>query len=199
MSSASALQVDAVSERFAAAVAAPGSVYDGAVPIAYDVLESALAAAIDTYLRQLVTQVDAEDLYAVGLYTGGELSYLTPTANTRSGLVRSPNALWSPPDWALHLHLAESFQPVEDALAAGWTEDFATFDIDEARVRATVHHLLRSARQRHFGDTGIVMGLFMGGMAHPWVEASVEAINPPEVAQTFGLGLKPRTVPNDQE
>ena len=184
--------------EFAGAVAAPGSVYDGAVPIAYDVLESALATAIDTYLRQLIAQVDPQDLYAVGLYTGGELSYVAPTANTRSALAMSPGSRWSPPDWALHLTLAESFQPVEDALAAGWTDDFATFDIDEARVRETIHRLLGSARQRHFGDTEIVMGMFMGGMAHPWVEASVAAINPPEVAQTFRLGLRPCTAANDR-
>lgn len=169
------------------------------MPIAYDVLESALTAAIDTYVRQLVAQVDAEDLFAVGLYTGGELSYLAPTANTRSALAMSQCSPWSPPDWALHLALAETFQPVEDALAAGWTDDFATFDIDEARVRETIHRLLGSARQRHFRDTEIVMGLFMGGMAHPWVEASVAAINPPEVAQTFRFGLRTRAASNSHQ
>ena len=169
------------------------------MPIAYDVLESALAAAMDTYLRQLVAQVDPKDLYVVGLYTSGELSYLSPTANTRSALAISPYSPWSPPDWVLHLDLAESFQPVEDILAAGWMEDFETFEIDEARVRGSIHHLLRSARQRYFEETDIVIGLFMGDMGHPWVEASVTAINPPEIARTFSLGLRRRTISRDHQ
>ena len=164
------------------------------MPIAYDVLDAQLTAAVETYLRQLLSHVDLQDLYAVGLYTSGELSYLVPTANTHSALETSKGSPWSPPDWALHLYGGEAFEHIEEALAAGWTPDFEAFEMDEGRVRAMVHKILRSARQRHFGGTEIVLGLFMGGMDHPWVKTSVEAINPPEVVQRFTAGLLPRTV-----
>lgn len=138
------------------------------MPIAYDVLEAALAEAVDMSLRQLIAQVDPHDLYAVGLYTGGELSYLALAANTRSALTASPSSPWSPPDWALHLYADESFQPVNAALSAGWTDDFQSFEIDQVRVRQAIHHVLRAARQRFFSETSVVMGLFMGGLDHPW-------------------------------
>lgn len=157
------------------------------MPVAYDVLEAELTAAVNTWLQQLTRHVDPHDLYAAGLYTCGELLYLAPTANTRSALATSKCSPWSPPDWALHLSLHEVFQPVEDVLAGGWTTDFETFDIDEARVRAIIHDVLRSARQQHFKGTPTVMGLFMGGMGHPWVQASVQAINPGDVARAFTL------------
>lgn len=64
---------------------------------------------MNTYLRQLVAQADLKDLYVVGLYTRGELSCLSPTANMRSVLAISPYSPWSPPDWVLHPDLAESF------------------------------------------------------------------------------------------
>lgn len=159
--------------------------YHEEVPIDTSVLEEALTVAVDEFVRRLLTQVEMSDLYAVGLYTSGELSSLMPTANTWSAWGGSGGSKWSPLDWAFHLYAQDAFEEVEDVLAAGWSADFASFDIDEERVRAIVHRVLRGAREQYLEGSDVVVGLFMGGMWARWTQESVQAINPPELYGTF--------------
>lgn len=149
----------------------------------------ALSEAVETFLRRLLQQVNYTDLYAVGLYTSGELNYLVPTANATSAWTRSKGSKWSPADWTFHLYAIEAFKTTEKVLIQGWNEDFSTFDVDQARMRQLIHRVLLKARERYLYGSSAVVGLFMGEMGSPWVRESVVEVNPPHVVHAFDSDL----------
>ncbi|WP_155299542.1 hypothetical protein [Deinococcus kurensis] len=145
-------------------------------------LENELFLAVDAFFQWLLSQTAATELYAAGLYSNGELSYLVPTANTRAFLCEAGTSPWSPPDWEFHLSNSVLFQHVEEVLGQGWSSDFSEYDTDPLAVRQIVHRVLRQGRERWLANSDVVVGLFMGESAHPWIAESIRAINPPEIA-----------------
>jgi Domain of unknown function (DUF4303) len=88
-----------------------------------------------------------EKLYAFGLYTNAEGSYLYPTANTEEGLLRKSYSYskvyswkqskkilrWSPSHWDYHLEGQEYFEEVNRILNAGWSKGYGEF-IPESKI-----------------------------------------------------------------
>jgi hypothetical protein len=84
--------------------------------IDYNHLREQLQLSLNAYYETVLSSITHEPIYAVGLYTGGELSYLVPTANTELALLEKGNAArWSPPDWKYHLIGEQTFSEAEMA------------------------------------------------------------------------------------
>jgi hypothetical protein len=101
----------------------------------------ALITASQKAFGHISSMLYEEKLYAFGLYTNAEGSYLYPTANTEEGLIRraynysrvyslsqSKKILrWSPSHWDYHLEGQVYFEEVNKILNLGWSKDYGEF------------------------------------------------------------------------
>jgi hypothetical protein len=113
----------------------------------YIELRLALITATKKAFGYISSILHSEKLYAFGLYTNAEGSYLYPTANTEEGLLRrarnyskvyslsqSKKILrWSPSHWDYHLEGQEYFEEVNRILNAGWSKNYGEF-IPESKI-----------------------------------------------------------------
>jgi hypothetical protein len=107
----------------------------------------ALIAATQKAFGHISSMLYEEKLYAFGLYTNAEGSYLYPTANTEEGLIRRAYSYskvyslsqskkilkWNPSHWDYHLEGQEYFEEVNKLLTLGWSKDYGEF-IPESKI-----------------------------------------------------------------
>ncbi len=107
----------------------------------YIELRLALIAATQKAFGHVSSTLYEEKLYAFGLYSNAEGSYLYPTANTEEGLIRRSHSYskvyslsqskkilkWNPRHWDYHLEGQEYFEEVNQLLNSGFSNDYGEF------------------------------------------------------------------------
>ena len=154
--------------------------------IDYQILETELKKAFDCWIVRLKQKTDLASIYAIGLYTNGELSYLSPTANVNYREV-DVSLRWSPPDWNYHLLGQECFEKAELELMKGWDHDYANFRVDKERLLSIIIELIKELRKQYFDKTPTVAGIFEGNMSSEIVLHSIRIINPEKVTDFFEI------------
>jgi hypothetical protein len=159
---------------------------DSAMPPAFKRLyfTALVRTAAENAFRDLQQRIESEKLYAFGLYTNGEGTYVLPTANTEEALARKASAeavadghsaelhqqslRWSPCDWEYHeIGGDAAFAAVEAYLETGWADDYSTFHYDADMIYVCCLDALNQLRHTHMFSTNqrearILLNLFMG-------------------------------------
>ena len=150
--------------------------------IDYTALQAALLDATKKTFLHIHTIAYDEHIYVFGLYSNGEMSYISPTANSEEGLLVTANKhlqkygetisywmhrlRWSSPDWKYHLEGESFFSDVKAILFKGWTEDFASFQGDRKKIEVICINTLQILQQQLKATTGqrhnILLNLFFG-------------------------------------
>jgi hypothetical protein len=110
--------------------------------IDYSLLERELKSAAADAFERLCEAASGEHVYAFGLYTCGEGTYLVATGNSEEALRQAANrkdvpaeALrWSPCDWPYHEIGRDLFVNVQRVLDEAWSDDFSETMVDALRV-----------------------------------------------------------------
>lgn len=152
--------------------------------INYSVLEKKLDLALNLIIPQLLNIEDSSFLYAIGLYTNEELSYISLTANTRTNPF-DPKSEWSPADWKYHCYLQIFFIETEAELEKGWNDDYSLYSIDKAQILKIYASVLYRTKEKFFRERRIVCGIFMSRMSNRIVVESISHISSIETSSNL--------------
>jgi hypothetical protein len=177
--------------------------------IDYAALNKALLDATQQALAHMLTITTDEHLYAFGLYVHDEMNHISPTSNTKEGLLASANHYaqqdggsieywakrlrWSPADWKYHCEGLHFFSEVETLLLAGWRDDFSFFDPDPARISAICLNVLQTCREmltRNGQGQSMLLNLFYIDASNTKTLQLAEQLNPAAIYDQYTHDLE---------
>jgi hypothetical protein len=176
----------------------------------YIELRMALLTATKKAFGQIRSTLHNEKLYAFGLYTNAESSYLYPTANTEEGLLRKAHNYskvyslsqgkkilrWMPCNWDYHLEGQDYFEEVNRILNSGWSKDYGEFIPDSKiifQICMNVLSLLDSESLFGVAKTreSILINIFTGSQEAEELVSQARILNSLERCNQFERELRP--------
>jgi Domain of unknown function (DUF4303) len=170
----------------------------------------ALIKATQKAFGYISSMLYEEKLYAFGLYTNAEGSYLYPTANTEEGLIRRAHHYskvyslshsekilrWNPSHWDYHLEGREYFEEVNMLLSSGWSKDYGEF-IPESKIifQICMNVLALSDKEAVFGSgktrESILINVFRSSQEPEELVAQAKRLNSFARCNQFEQELRP--------
>jgi Domain of unknown function (DUF4303) len=176
----------------------------------YIELRLALITATKKAFGHISSLLHNEKLYAFGLYTNAEGSYLYPTANTEEGLLRKSHNYskvyslsqskkilrWSPSHWDYHLEGQEYFEEVNRILNAGWSKDYGEFIPESKIIFQICMNVLSLLDSESFFGLGItreciLINIFKGNQETEELVSRARILNSLDRCNQFEKELRP--------
>ena len=160
-----------------------------------------------TAFQDILSQIGDEHLYAFGLYTNGEGSYVLPTSNTEEALDRKATASaagntalltlhhqslrWSPCDWQYHEVGGDAaVEQVAQYLEQGWNANYTDYLFDPEVIEMCCIEALRQLQCDRFftlpeNQSPVLVNVFKGDQSDEELIAFAQQLNDETLCTQF--------------